>query len=80
MLVAVEDVATEASVGRVERAACRRYAIVVSPGLVTSKMLPTRGSDTPYLKRVVDTRLWSPQNASSDVIIAKNAVLQKIFA
>ena len=53
---------------------------MVSPGLVTSKMLPTRGSNTPYLKRVVDTRLWSPQNASSDVIIAKNAVLQKIFA
>ena len=48
--------------GRAERAACRRYAIVVSPGLVTSEMLPTRGSDTPYLKRVVDTRLWYPQN------------------
>ena len=43
------------AVGRVERAACRRYAIMVSPGLVTSKMLPTRGSNTPYLKRIYDT-------------------------
>ena len=34
--------------GRVERAACRRYAIVVSPGLVTSKMLPTWGNETPH--------------------------------
>ena len=37
---------------------------MVSPGLVTSKMLPTRGSNTPYLKRVVDTRLWYTQNTT----------------
>ena len=34
--------------GRVERAACPRYAIVVSPGLVTLEMLPTRGNETPH--------------------------------
>ena len=39
MLVAVEDVATEAAVGRVERAACRRYAIMVAP-LATIRSLP----------------------------------------
>ena len=37
---------------------------MVSPGLVTSKMLPTRGSDNPHLKRVVDTRLWYTQNTT----------------
>ena len=72
--------------GRAERAACRRYAIVVSPGLVTSEMLPTRGSDTPYLKRVVDTRLWYPQNPTDYFPVmppfyyCNNVIIINIFA